>query len=329
MKTRAIARRGACAAALVGLAACAAGCGLEHTIFGTPSRYLLTARDVLALPDEEATLRAGLESGSFLHDTPGIPIRFQCEGRLNCVAVTDEEGHATAPFRPPGPGDYLVTVSVEPMTLKEAPPQPVTLLVACRQADEPLAVVDLDKTLVASGFKSVLWGDPRPMPRSMEVMRRLAKERTIIYLTHRADFLGPKSKAWLRDFGYPHGPLLAANIREVFEKSGSYKTAVLQGLRQRFCGPAIGIGDQISDALAYERSGVEPFLLLPAPPGAGASELRNLADSLQALPEGAQVAANWTEIEQVLFGGQSHPRAAVQAELRQRADELDKHKKAG
>jgi len=329
MKTRPIARRGACAAALVGLAACAAGCGLEHTIFGTPSRYLLTARDVLVLPDEQVTLWAGLESGSFLRDTPGIPIRFRCEGRLNCVAVTDDEGHATAPFRPPAPGDYLVTVSVEPTALKESPPQPVTLLVACRQADEPLAVVDLDKTLVASGFKSVLWGDPRPMSRSMEVTRRLAKDRTIVYLTHRADFLGPKSKAWLHDFGYPRGPLLAANISEVFEKSGSYKAAVLQGLRQRFCGPAIGIGDQVSDALAYERSGLEPILLLNIPPNADAHEFRKLADSLQALPESAQVVTNWTEIERVLFGGQSRLSPAVQAELRRRADELDKHKKAG
>jgi len=329
MKTHGRAHAAVCAAVLGGLAACIAGCGLEHTIFGTPSGYLLTAHDMLVLPGEQVTLKARLESGGFLRDKPGIPVRFQCEGRFNCIAVTDKEGYATLPFRPPGPGDYPVTVSVEPGALKEAPPQPVTLLVACREAQAPLAVVDLDKTLVASGFKAVLVGDPRPMPRSMEVMRKLAKDYTIIYLTHRADFLGPKTKAWLRDFGYPRGTLLSASIREVLEHSESYKTAVLEGLRRRFCGRAIGIGDKVSDAIAYERSGMEPYLLLNIPPDADAHEFRRLADSLQPLPETAQVTTNWNEIEQVLFGGQSHLRAAVQAELRQRADELDRYKKAG
>jgi len=329
MKTHRRARAAVCAAVLVGLAAGMAGCGIEHTIFGTPSGYLLTAHDMLVLPGEQVTLKARLESGGFLRDKPGVALRFQCEGRLNCRAVTDHEGYATVPFRPPGPGDYLVTVSVELGALKKAPPEPATLLVACREADAPLAVADLDKTLVASGFKAVLVGDPRPMPRSMEVMRKLAKDFTIIYLTHRADVLGPKTKAWLRDFGYPRGPLLSASIREVFEHSESYKTAVLEGLRRRFCGRAIGIGDKVSDAIAYERSGMEPYLLLNIPPDADAHEFRKLADSLQPLPEAAQVVTNWNEIEQVLFGGQSHPRAAVQAELRRRADELDKPKKAG
>ena len=306
-----------------------AGCGLEHTIFGTQGSYLLTANDTLALPGEQVALKARLERGSFLRDKPGVPLRFYCEGLLNCRAVTDEEGNAAVPFRPAAPGDYLVTVSVEPAILEKAPPDPVTLLVACREADAPLAIVDLDKTLVASGFKSVLVGDPRPMVQSLPVMKRLEKDFTIIYLTHRADVLGPKTKAWLRDFGYPRGPLLSASIREALQHSESYKTAVLEGLRRRFCGRAIGIGDKVSDALAYERSGMEPYLLLNIPSHADAHEFRRLADSLQPLPETAQVVTNWNEIEQVLFGGRSHPRAAVQAELRRRADELDRRKKAG
>ena len=311
------------------VAACMAGCGLEHTIFGTPSSYLLTALDTLALPGEQVTLKARLEKGQFLRDKPGVPLRFYCEGLLNCRAVTDEEGNVAVPFRPAAPGDYLVTVSVEPAILDKAPPEAVTLLVACRKADAPLAIVDLDKTLVASGFKAVLVGNPQPMSQSLPVMKRLEKDFTIIYLTHRAEFLGTKSKAWLHDYAYPRGPLLLADTHELFEKSGAYKAAVLESLRLRFHGRAIGIGDQASDALAYKQNGIDPFLLVTVPDGADAGDLRKLADSLQSVPESVQVALGWNEIERAVYGGRPHPRSAAQAELRQRADDLNARKKAG
>lgn len=328
MKTRVTACRAACAMALACLAAGMAGCGLEHTIFGTPGAYLLSTHDTLALPGEQVSLKARLEGGKFLRDQPSVPLWFQCEGLLNCRVVTDSEGYATTPFRPAAPGDYLVTVSVEPGILKKTSPESAVLLVACRAADAPLAVIDLDKTLVASGFKAVLVGNPRPMPRSMEVMKRLAQDFTVIYLTHRGEFLGPKSKAWLRDYGYPRGPVLLADARELFERSGSYKTAVLENIRRRFHGRAIGVGDKPSDVLAYGQNRIEPFMLLTVPALAGAGDLRKLADSLQSLPESTQVVTNWSEIEQAVVGGKAHLRPDTQAELRQRAEELNSHKKA-
>jgi len=316
-----------CAAVLVGLAACMAGCGLEHLIFGTQGSYLLTAHDTLALPGEQVTLKARLEGGKFLRDQPGVPLQFQCEGLLNCRVATDSEGCATTPFRPAAPGDYLVTVSVEPGILKNTAPESAVLLVTCRKADAPLAIVDLDKTLVASGFKAVLVGNPKPMPQSLEVMRRLAKDYTVIYLTHRAEFLGHKSKAWLHDYGYPLAPLLLADSHEMFERSGPYKAAVLETLRQRFRGRAIGIGDQISDALAYRQNEIEPFLLITVPPDANAGDLRKLADSLQPLPENDQVLTGWGEIERAVLDGRPHLRPAAQAELRRRAEKITAQKK--
>ncbi|MCX5683186.1 MAG: hypothetical protein NT049_05815 [Planctomycetota bacterium] len=329
MKTRVIACRGVCAAALACLAACMAGCGLEHLIFGIQGNYLLTAMDTLALPGEQVTLKVRLESGGFLRDQPGIPLLFQCKGMPDYRAVTDSEGNATIPFKPAAPGDYLVTVSVEPGVLKNTPPEPVTLLVTCRKADAPLAIVDLDKTLVASGFKAVLVGDPKPMPQSLEVMSRIAKDYTVIYLTHRAEFLGHKSKAWLHDYGYPQGPMLLADTHEMFEKSGPYKSAVLETLRQRFRGRAIGIGDQISDVLAYKQNGIEPIMIITVPPETNAGDLRKLADSLQEVPETVQVVTCWSEIERFVFSGPPHLRPAAQAKLRRRADELTAQKKTG
>ncbi|MCX5654742.1 MAG: hypothetical protein NTY65_08865 [Planctomycetota bacterium] len=59
MKTPVTACRAAFAMALACLAAGMAGCGLEHTIFGTPGAYLLSTHDMLALPGEQVSGRAG------------------------------------------------------------------------------------------------------------------------------------------------------------------------------------------------------------------------------------------------------------------------------
>jgi hypothetical protein len=317
------ARRLVCAAAILWLSTCAAGCGLEKLVLGTDSDYLFIGYDTLALPGEEVAVKVRLQSGGFLRDRAAVIVRFVCEGFLDCREVTDNEGFATTRFRPPSPGDYLVTATVEGDLLNPPPAAPATILVACRTADAPLAVVDLDKTLVASGFKTVLVGQPQPMPGSRDVMARLARDFTPVYLTHRVDYLGPKSQAWLKGQGYPRGPLLLADVRNLLESSGSFKSEVLQGLRQRFRGRAIGIGDKPSDAQAYAHNGLEALLLLTVPRKADAGDLRALARSLADLPEGVQVVTSWPEIERAVFDGQTHSRSQAQTTLRLRAESID------
>jgi hypothetical protein len=323
MRTGRIVRPLAVLLAAACLAAAGAGCGLVETILGTESGYLFLGYDTLALPGEKVPVKVRLESGELLRDRPGVAIHFSCDKCLNRLAVTDGEGYAVLPFTPPAPGDYEVTASVFLGPMVEPPPEPVRVLVACRTADAPMAVVDLDKTLVASGFKTVLVGDPQPMPGSQEAMARLAREFTPVYLTHRLDYLGPKTKAWLQANGYPRGPVLLADVRAVFERSGTFKSAVLAGLRRRFHGRAIGIGDKVSDALAYTSNGLEAFLLLRVPPGADASVLRDMAASLARLPDSVQVVEKWDQIEQAVAGRAAYPRVRVQADLRRRADVLD------
>jgi hypothetical protein len=199
--------------------------------------------------------------------------------------------------------------------------------VTCREAKAPLLIVDIDKTLVASGIKSVLWGTPRVMPGSREAMQRLAKDFTVIYLTHRVDYMGEKTKAWLKAAGYPRGPVLLADVRELLERSGAYKNATLEELRHRFTGRAVGVGDKPSDAAAYTANGVQAFLLVDVPPDASPSDLSRLADSLQSLPEDVQVVTGWNQVEQALAGKASYTRPQVQVALRRHAEELKQRKK--
>jgi len=184
-----------------------------------------------------------------------------------------------------------------------------------------MVVVDLDKTVVATGFHTVLIGRATPMADSQRVLARLAGKRTIVYLTHRPDYFSIKSKAWLREHKYPPGPLLLSTPGAFLKGSGAYKSEMLAQLRKRFRKIEIGIGDKISDAQAYHENGLKAFLILPVPePEPAAPErLEALADELEALDDEVQVVTHWRQIEQVLFEKGSHPRSAMQKQIRKLA----------
>lgn len=288
----------------------AAGCSLMRTVFGEENGYLFAGYDAVAVAGEEVDVKVRLQSGGLLKDRPDVPVRFHLGQGVLGDMLTDDEGYAAFRFRPPAPGDYVVTAEALPQAGRPQPPGPAQVLVACREPNAPLIIVDLDKTLVASGTRAVLVGDPAPMPHSVEVMNRLAACFTPVYLTHRVDYFGPKSKAWLRDHGYPRGPVLLAEAREFLKGSREFKTATLERLRRRFKGRIIGVGDKVSDARAYCANGIDAFLLVRAHEGADAQRRRDLASLRRRLPPGVQVVSDWREIEQAIMG-RDRPQARI------------------
>jgi len=311
------------------LLAASPGCSALRTIFGSDGGYLFEGYDCLAVPGREVEVKVRLLSGSLLRDRTDVPVRFKQAGRPLGEIRTDGEGFATVPFTPPAPGDYVVSAEVPPEGLKTGPPAPTEVLVACRAPAVPIVIVDLDKTLVASGFKTVLVGDPPPMPHSTEVMRRLARDFTVVYLSHRLDYFGPKSKAWLRRHVYPRGPVLLAGVRDFFKGSGEFKTEVLEQLRRLFKGRMIGIGDQVSDALAYRANGLEAFLIPPVEEPDNPDSLRDLARELEPLPDDVQVVTGWNEIAKAIYDGWCYPRSAFQDNLLSRAERLEQTERTG
>jgi len=302
------------------LAAC--GCGSQAILLGTQGEDVFITYDALALPGEEVELRTRIQVGELLRPQPGCVVRFLRDGKLYKAAVSDDNGVAAVTFSADRPGTYRFTAELSPSGFPDAPPPPQQLLVACRRSDEPALIVDLDKTLVASGFRQVLLGEPEPMPRSPEVMRRLAEDYFVIYLTHRPDYFGPKSKAWLRKHNYPEGPVLLADIGGFLGGSGDFKTQAIRQLRRRFNNIAIGIGDKISDAAAYHSNGMRAFLILQTPAAATPQRLRRISQSLEALPEGVQVVRSWAQIAEAVFHNASYPRSEAQRELLETADAL-------
>jgi hypothetical protein len=303
----------------------AGGCGVQSMLLGTEGSYLLSAMDVLTLPNENIQLQARLQGGDLLRAQSGHVIRFYRDGKLFKVAETDSDGLAAVSFTPDHTGNYRFLVEVAKAGLEGKPPIPQELLVTSCQADAAMLIVDLDKTVVESGFHMVLIGNPVAMPMSVEVLQRLARTHTIVYLTHRPDYFGPKSKAWLDKNGYPPGPVLLSTVRGFLKGSGEYKSEMLKQMQKKFTNIEIGVGDKISDALAYYENGLKSFLIVQIPEKDSPDPYEDLADSLEKLPDEVQVVTSWEQIEQAIFNEHDFPRSDLEGQLREM--EQDRRKK--
>ena len=299
------------------------GCLRINRYLGADGDYLLKAYDVLALPGERVQLSARLQSGTIQRDLASRSVRILRNGRLTKTVITDDEGFGTATFTPRKPGNYVFSIQTDPVGLKSTPPEPVELLVACRAADEPIVIIDVDKTLAHTESWRFFTQNPQPMAGSVDVMRRLAKDYTVVYVTHRPQQYAHHTKTWLLRHGYPTGPLLMPEVVDFARGSRRYKTRELAKLKIKFPDIRIGIGDKISDIQAYHDSGLKAFLILNDEDCDDPKDYLELAQKLDRLPEDVQVVYTWSQIASVIYQGQLFPKSAAQEELRRKSRALE------
>ena len=292
------------------------GCGAQTALLGTQSTYLFTVMDSLALPNEQVQLKAQLLAGDFLKPQAGYIVMFYRNGKLFKITQTDQQGLARVNFTPPEPGDYRFTAKVHPDGLAAKPPAARELVVCCRAAETPIILVDMDKTIVASGFHTVLIGNPAPMADSVAVLNDISTNNTLIYLTHRPDYFGPKSKGWLREHNYPNGPVLMSTVSTFLKGSKAYKSEMIQSLKKKFRNIHFGIGDKISDGLAYHENSIAAIVIIQIPSAATQVELEKLIGELEQLPDAVHVVTGWSEIERILYEAESFPAARMIAQIK-------------
>jgi hypothetical protein len=291
---------------------------------GGGSKPTLIGNDLIATPGQEVLLEASLSSGMGLSGIEGKRIQFHLGDRFLGELSTNRNGDVALPWKAPAePGDYLVRLSVHPLDQPPEPVEPADLLVTIRPADTPIAIIDLDKTLVASGFVRVLLGAADPMPGSQLVTNRLAETHTIVYLTQRPDPLARLSKRWLAEYSFPPGPVLTSPLGSLLSGSGLYKATRLGTLKQHFTNLDVGIGDKPSDARAYVENGLRAILILHINWAEDEPEdYEKLADELATLPDAVQVVTNWAQVADALFNRVSFPREDMIRRLRDVARDL-------
>ncbi|MFP4055231.1 MAG: hypothetical protein ACLFV7_15345, partial [Phycisphaerae bacterium] len=201
--------------------------------------------------------------------------------------------------------------------------EPAPLVVLARPKDEKFVVIDLDHTVVADSFWRVLLGGARPMADSVRVTRRIAREYSIIYLTHRPDLLARKSRGWLDEHGYPTGVLMVGTLEDAIGDSGAYKTARLGDVTERFSRLEIGIGDKYSDAQAYVNHRMTAYLIPHYDPD-DLDEVRKAARSIRQIDDKGRlnVVDGWSQVEAGIFRGKEFPPGQYVRQLESRADRL-------
>ncbi len=269
-------------------------------------------------------LTASLRTGLKLDGIEGKRLQFLQDDKVLSEVRTNRTGDAVLKWKVPAkPGDYVFTVRLNHDDQLAKPVADMTLLVAARPKDTPLVIVDLDKTVVASGFAAVLLGEAKPMDSAGVVLQHVAKTATVVYLTQRPDFLGAMSKRWLAANGFPQGPVLTSTLGALLAGSGPYKNARLAEIRKTYANVGVGIGDKLTDAKVYADNGLRSLLLLQVDwTETEPKYYEKLADDLAVLPDTVQVVTNWSQISSALFDKTAFPPAPIEKRLRDMAKEL-------
>lgn len=315
------------AALMVALAGAAALCAGVGEIADQAAQKLLPAlraSDLLVEAGQEAAIEASLGTGLRKEGLEGKRIQFFLGQQMIGETRTDGGGTAALKWKVPGkPGDYNIQAALNPADQSQDKVADADIFVAARAKDATLVVVDLDRTVVQSGFFSVLVGVAKPMPGAAVVLGRLARDNTVLYLTHRPDFLAPTSKHWLAENGFPPGPVLTSTMDTLLGGSGAYKAARLAAIKKTFPNVLLGIGDKVSDVKVYADCGARPILLCqPDWSEHEPEKFEKLADELAALPDSVQVVTNWQQVAAVCFEKATFPKQNMEKRLRDTARDI-------
>lgn len=297
----------------------AAGCGVQNWWTGATQGTLLQGLDVVLTPGQPVKLRMSLRGGGTLGTLSDYTVLYYYNDQFIGSAKTNSAGLAVIEHTFPGPGLYTVTATLDRAEIGKAQMPTAELLVGLFPPEQPMMIIDLDKTLVASGFDAVLMGEAEPFPHGQAVMEQLAGEYQVVYLTDRPDYLVRRSRQWLQEHRFPSGPLLTKS-RESSLSSGQFKSRRLGQLKESFPNIRFGVGNIISDAVVYHDNGLQPFLLIPTN-DLTPQQLRVVANQLEKAPADTQVIGDWQDLPAVLAGKADYSRPAVQQALRRLADE--------
>ncbi|MDY7011154.1 MAG: hypothetical protein SVV80_10445 [Planctomycetota bacterium] len=294
---------------------------------------LFYAFDMLAQTGKPTELLARVIYVKKFEEVEKATVEFTLGKELLGKVLTDKDGYARLKWTPPKSGDYEIKAKITAVPEDDYKDMlkvtPASLLVSARPKDAHFIVIDLDHTVVDSGFAKVVFSDTaKPMARADKVVKELSGKYGIIYLTHRPDLLGNKSKDWLTGNGFVRAPLLVSSLKQSIGDSGKFKSERLAELRKDFPNIRIGIGDKISDVEAYVANDMTGYLI----PNYNrddddAGDFRKLAKKIRKLDSRIHVVDGWEEIRAGIFKSQKFPPAAYADRLDARAKQLDEEKK--
>lgn len=160
-----------------------------------------------------------------------------------------------------------------------------------------IVVTDVDGTQTSSetaAWASLLTGSgPDARPHGAEVLHQLqARGYHVFYITARPEWLEPRTREWLRDYGYPEGTVhtTLGGTGALGGAAETFKTEELAMLAAHVPGGLDwAIGNTDTDVAAYVTAGVSPDRLFsyqfdPGPGGTRVDDYASLLDDAAAEP---------------------------------------------
>ncbi len=294
------------------------GCGAADWWFGAEQGVLFQGFDDIVQPGDQAELKVSLRGGGMLNGISDYTVFFYNEnGQRVGAAKTGADGVAEFTVKLEEPGLYHFTATLDPSEVGTVEVPNAGLQVGVYTCDTRFLIVDLDGTIVAQAFDLVVLGDPSALPQSRQVLTELAGHYQVVYLTHRPECLGRRTRQWLSEHRMPPGPLIISRSREFLSGSETFKTKTIAQLTSKFPAKHAGVGDKPSDIQAYLSRGMLGVLLIDAGDDTPAGRAEILHE-LSLLPEGAQVVTNWMQAEAALSGQASYPPSALRKDLEEK-----------
>jgi hypothetical protein len=305
------------AVGLFSFLATSVGCGAQGWILAAERNVLFQGVDTVTTPGQAATLAASLRGEDYLKSLRDYTVIYDRPGGQRIgAAKTNDDGVASVTHAFESQGIHRVAVSLDPAELNTPDVPTCEIVVGVFDSDERFVVVDLDHTVVDAGIDQVLLGDPHPLPDAVDVLQGMSKDYRILFLTHRFEHLGARSKAFLRRWEFPEAPLLLSTVSEFLSGSETFKFGAIGKLRETFPNISLGIGDKISDGAAYLRNGMDCYVIIQ-PQKLTRFEREAVADELSTLEERANIVSGWAEIRESLTTGKRFPPSAMQRRLRE------------
>jgi phosphoglycolate phosphatase-like HAD superfamily hydrolase len=220
---------------------------------------VLTVNDAVVMGGTQSPVTAYVERPvglGFRHAVKEVPVEFSAGNREIGVCETQNRGQASVLCDLPqgGCSQFEAIAIVKGKTVTQS---------GCVFRWDPrrtVVAVDVDHTLSLTAYLALLFKTrdrhSRPIPGAVETMNALARDYQIAYVTSRPRFLLERTRQWLREEGFPAGPVIVSSGWAEWRNQGAFKRRRLADLRQQWPNLLIGIGDKQSDVGAYTANGM-------------------------------------------------------------------------
>ena len=263
-----------------------------HGTAGFAGDVKLQGYDTIASPDEVIKLSAKLEKQGILGLNPdlhGVQLEFEVDGKSYGLARTETEGVAFVEVSPRQIRVGVHSVKVTVSDKEKGREGSDTFVLVVMDKDAEWAPCDLDHTVCATEDWKFSFQENdviKTLPGAPAAVTAVSKKIQLVYITGRDDVFMSKTRAWLDANGFPKGPTFFMDWNLWGLDVEKFKGDTIEALAKRLPNVKVGFGDLPTDARAYLRNKLTPYILRSKPP--------------EEYPEGITPVKSWEEILDLL-----------------------------